>query len=100
MYERLIFATEIERASTRQLLGDAFPLSKLWYVADDTDFLMDMEVNISEETFFRYMATTLGPARLLLYSCFNLSMAMHDPPIWLVHALRHVCYQLPSGEAK
>jgi hypothetical protein len=39
-YERLIFATEIERAGTRQLLSDAFPLSKLWYVQDEIDFIM------------------------------------------------------------
>ena len=100
MYERFIFATEIERAGTRELLSDAFPLSKLWYVHDDIDFLMDMEVSIPQEIFFQYVATTPGPARLLLHSCYHLSLALHDPPLWLIHELRKMLYQLPSGGIK
>jgi hypothetical protein len=99
-YERLIFATEIERAGTRQLLSDAFPLSKLWYVQDEIDFIMEWEVDIPKDIFFQYVATTAGPAALLLHSCFNLSLALHDPPLWIIHELRKLCYQLPASGIK
>jgi len=92
MYERLLFASEIERAGTRETLSEAFPLGKLWYVTDelDTDFLMDAEFPCSQETFFRYAITTPGPARLLIYSCYNLSMALHEPPLWMIQELRRL----------
>jgi hypothetical protein len=98
MYERLIFATEIERAGTRQMLSAAFPLARIWDVYDDIDFILDMEAACTQETFFRYAIVTPGPARLLIYSCYGLSMEMHDPPLWMIHELRKL--YLTSGELK
>jgi hypothetical protein len=97
MYERFIFASEIERAGTRQSLSDAFPLGKLWYVCDDldTDFLMDAEFPCSNETFFRYAIQAPGPARLLIYSCYNLSLALYEPPLWMIQELRKLYLPLP-----
>jgi hypothetical protein len=96
MYERFIFATAIERAATKEILSEAFPMGKLWYVSDDIDFLMDMEVPCTQETFFRYAVQTPGPARLLLYSCYNLSMLLHEPPLWMIQELRRLFLQLPA----
>jgi hypothetical protein len=100
MYERFIFATEIERAGTRETLSDAFPLSKLWYVMDEfeVDFLMDAEFPISQETFFRYAVQAPGPARLLIYSCYSLSLLMDDPPFWMKSELKRLNFRLPPAE--
>jgi hypothetical protein len=102
MYERFIFASEIERSGTRQMLSESFPLAKIWNVHDEleTDFLMDMEAPCSQETFFRYVVQTPGPARLLIYSCYNLSLLLHEPPLWMIQELRRLSFQLPSGEIK
>lgn len=90
MYERFLFASEVERAGTRETLSTAFPLGKIWYVSDelDTDFLMDAEFPCSNETFFRFAIMTPGPARLLIYSCYNFSMLLHEPPLWMIQELR------------
>lgn len=91
MYERLLFASDIERAGTREMLSTAFPLGKLWYPHDELgDFLMDAEVDVPQETFFRYAIQTPGPARLLIYSCYNLSLALHEPPLWMIRELRRL----------
>lgn len=91
MYERFLFADEIERSGTRETLACAFPLSKLWYPHDELgDFVMDAEVPVSQETFFRYAVQTPGPARLLIYSCLNLSLALHEPPLWMIQELRRL----------
>ena len=99
MYERFIFATEIERAATRETLSESFPLGKLWYVSDeyDTDFLMDAEFPCSQETFFRYAVQAPGPARLLIHSCYHLSMLLHEPPLWMIQELRRLHFQLPAN---
>jgi len=99
-YERLIFATEIERAGTRQLLSDAFPLSKLWYVQDEIDFIMEWEVDIQKISFFNMWLLPPVPLHFFLHSCFNLSLALHDPPLWIIHELRKLCYQLPASGIK
>jgi hypothetical protein len=98
MYERFLFADEIERAGTRETLADAFPLGKLWYIHDEleTDFLMDAEFPCSKETFFRYAIQTPGPARLMIYSCYNLSLLLHEPPLWMIQELRRLYFQLPA----
>lgn len=97
MYERFLFASEVERAGTRESLSEAFPLGKLWYVSDelDTDFLMDAEFPCSETTFFRYAIQAPGPARLLIYSCYNMSMLLHEPPLWMIQELRKLYLPLP-----
>ena len=99
MYERFLFVNEVERAGTRETLADAFPLGKIWYVSDeyDIDFLMDAEFPCSQETFFRYAVQTPGPARLLIYSCYNLSLALHEPPLWMIQELRRLFFQLPAS---
>lgn len=102
MYERFLFADEIERAGTRETLADAFPSSKLWYVSDDleTDFLLDADFPCSQETFFRYAVRTPGPARLLIYSCYTMSMLLHEPPLWMIQELRKLYFQLPASGLK
>lgn len=97
MYERFLFASEVERAGTREVLSASFPLGKLWYVADqfDTDFIMDAEFPCSNESFFQYAIQTPGPARLLIYSCYNLSLALHEPPLWMIQELRRLYLPLP-----
>jgi len=96
MYERFIFATEIERGGTRQLIGDAWPLAKVWDVYDEDDYVLDAEIPCSQETFFRYAATTPGPARLLIHSCYYLSLLLHEPPLWMVQEMRRLLYSLPG----
>lgn len=98
MYERFIFASEIERSAARETLSEAFPLAKIWYVSDpeDTDFLMDAEIPVTTETFFQYAIHTPGPARLLIFSCYNLSMQMLNPPVWMEFELRKLHRQLPA----
>ena len=100
MYERFLFANEVERSGTRQTVSDAFPLAKIWNVSDEfeTDFLMDGEFPCSQETFFRYAITTPGPARLLIYSCLNLSLLLHEPPLWMIQELRKFYFQLPASQ--
>lgn len=96
MYERFIFATEIERAGTRQTLSETFPQGRTWYIFDvlETDFLMDAEFPCTEESFFRYAIQTPGPARLLIYSCYTLSLMLDDPPLWMIHELRRLGFSL------
>ena len=94
MYERLIFVTELERAATRETLSDNFPLGKLWYVQDDTDFLLDDEFSCTQQTFFRYAVQTPGPAVWLISSCLNLSLMMHQPPLWMAEELRKLNLRL------
>lgn len=97
MYERFLFASEVERAGTRETLSYDFPLSKIWYVSDEyeIDFLMDAEFPVSQETFFRYALQTPGPARLLIYSCYNMSLLLHEPPLWMIQELRKLFFRLP-----
>ena len=96
MYERLIFVTELERAATRETLSDNFPLGKLWYVPDADDFLMDAEFTCTQQVFFRYAIQTPGPAVWLIHSCLNLSLMMHNPPIWMVEEIRKLNLRLPA----
>ena len=88
MYERFILVSELERAATRQLVRGDWPVARLWDVCDDLDFLMDMELEVEESAFFRWAVATPGPARRIIYSCYNLSLALHDPPLWMVRELR------------
>ena len=97
MYERFIFVTELERAATRETLSENFPLGKLWYVPDDTDFVMDAEFSCTQQTFFRYAAQAPGPATWLIHSCLNLSLMMHQPPLWMVEELRKLSLRLPAS---
>lgn len=92
MYERLIFATSLERDATRQLIQDNFPAATLIDAPDveGDDFLLDVNIAIEKEVFFRWVSTTLGPCRLLLYSCYHLSMDLFDPPTWMVAELRRM----------
>lgn len=101
MYERFLFADEVERSGTREILSGAFPLAKLWYPQDEYGgFLMDGDMPCSQETFFRYATQTPGPARLLIYSCYYLSLALHEPPLWMIQELRRLYLQLSSGDVK
>jgi hypothetical protein len=97
MHERFIFVSEIERAATRQILSDNFPLGKLWYVPDETDFIMDAEFPCSQETFFRYAILAPGPSGRLAFSCLYLSLLMHEPPLWMAQELRKLTHQLPAA---
>jgi hypothetical protein len=97
MHERFIFATEIERAAARESLSSNFPLGKLWYVPDDTDFIMEAEFPCSLQTFFRYAIVAPGPAHLLIYSCFHLSMMMFEPPLWMIGELQKANHRLPAN---
>jgi len=97
MRERFLFVTEIERAATREMLSDNFPLAKLWYVHDDTDFVMDTDFPCSEEVFFRYAAQAPGPSGVLIYSCLYLSLLMLNPPAWMAAELRKLQFRLPAS---
>lgn len=90
MYERFIFVSELERSATRELVHDEFPVARLWDVCDDVDFLMDMDLALDEGVFFRWAVATPGPARWVIYSCFNMSLALHDPPAWMVQEMRRL----------
>jgi hypothetical protein len=67
---------------------------------NELDYIFDVEAPCSQETFFRYVAQTPGPARLLLYSCYNLSLMLFEPPLWMIQELRRLNFALPSGEIK
>jgi hypothetical protein len=97
MRERFIFVSEVERSATREMLADNFPLAKLWFVADDTDFIMDAEFPCSEETFFRYAILAPGPLGRLAFSCLHLSLMMHDQPLWMIQELRKLTHMLPAS---
>ena len=96
MRERFIFVSEVERTATREALSSTFPLGKLWYVPDDTDFIMDTEFPCSEETFFRYAVQAPGPAGLLVFSCLHLTLLMLDPPSWMTAELTALHRRLPA----
>jgi hypothetical protein len=96
MRERLIFETDTERAEVRKSLSETFPLGKLWYVPDDTDFLMDAEFPCSEEAFFRYALLAPGPHGQLVFSCLHLTLLMLDPPPWMAAELSKPQRQLPA----
>jgi len=91
-YERLIFATKIERSATRQLIRDSFPSASIIDTPDDLaeDFILDVYVPVEKCIFFRWATSTIGPCRLLLYSCFTMSMEMYDPPPWMAVELRRL----------
>jgi hypothetical protein len=97
MRERLIFVSEVERTATREALSVKYPLGKLWYVPDDTDFIMDTEFPCTEETFFRYAVEAPGPAGLLIFSCLHLSLMMLDPPPWMLIELASLHRRLPAN---
>lgn len=97
MRERFIFVSEIERAATREALSNEFPLGKLWYVADDTDFIMDADFPCSEETFFRYAIQAPGPLGRLAFSGLNFSLMLHQPPLWMIQELRRITHMLPAA---
>lgn len=88
MNERLIFATPVERAGTCELILCNFPIARFTHIPDEEDFISDMELAVNAPVFFRWAATTVGPARLVLFSCFNLSLALHEPPSWMAHEIR------------
>lgn len=92
MYERLIFATEVERAATRQLIHDNFPSAICVDMPDNLaeDFLLDVNIEVEKCIFFRWASATLGPSRLVLYSCYNMSIELFDPPAWMVVELRRL----------
>ena len=90
MYERLIFATELERAATRQLIQQAFPSANLIDLSDADDYILELSVDVEKCIFFRWACATPGPTKLLLYSCFNMSMELFDPPPWMLVELRRL----------
>ena len=97
MHERFIFVSEVERSATREMLSDNFPLGKLWYVPDETDYIMEAEFPCSQETFFRYAMLAPGPSGRLVFSCLNLSLLMHEPPLWMMQELHKINHQLPAS---
>ena len=92
MRERFIFTSDIERKAAKEFIQDNFPLARLVCATDalDTDFLLDMDLPIERVIFFRWAAVTHGPARLLLYSCYYLSLDLYDPPSWMTVELRRL----------
>jgi hypothetical protein len=97
MFERFILPGEIERTGTRQLVHTNFTLAKLWDINDECDFIMDMELAIEKPIFFRWAASTVGPAGLVLYSCYNMSLELHNPPLWMIQEIRGLSYRLTDG---
>jgi hypothetical protein len=97
MYERFILPGEVERNGTRQLVQTNFAIARLWDVHDECDFIMDMELALDKTVFFRWAASTVGPAGLVLYSCYNMSLELHEPPLWMVHEIRCLAYRLTDG---
>jgi hypothetical protein len=96
MRERFIFVSDVERAAIREVLSGHFPNGKIWYVADDTDFIMETEFPCSEEAFFRYAVQAPGPAGRLISSCLHLTLMMLDPPPWMVAELAALQRRLPA----
>jgi hypothetical protein len=94
MRDRLIFDTETERAEMRKVLGDTFPLGKIWYVPEAVDYyIMDIDFPCSEETFFRYAIQAPGPHGRLVFSCLYLTLTMLDPPPWMASEINRLQQQ-------
>lgn len=92
MYERFILTTDLEREATKHLVRVNFPAAELAYVLEpeDSDFMLDMNLPVDKVVFFRFAATTHGPARLLLYSCYHMSLELYNPPNWMAAELRRL----------
>ena len=92
MYERLIFATPLERDASRQLIHDNFPSAFIMYVPDTEadDFILDVNIPVDKCIFFRWAIATLGPGSALIYSCYTMSLELHDPPLWMIGELRRL----------
>lgn len=92
MYERLIFTTEIERSATRQLIRDNFPSAIIVDMPDNLadDFILDVNIEVEKCIFFRWASSTQGPSRLVLYSCYYMSLDLFDPPAWMLVELRRL----------
>lgn len=99
MFERFIFADETEREGTRELVTSAFPLAMLCNLPDPEaeDFITDMYAPIEERIFFRWAISTHGPARLLVYSCYHMSLALCEPPDWMIMELSMTKLRLTDG---
>jgi hypothetical protein len=92
MYERLIFTTSLERDASRQLILINFPSAFVMYVPDTeaNDFILDVSIPVEKCIFFRWAIATLGPGSALIYSCYTMSLELHDPPSWMIVELRRL----------
>lgn len=98
--ERLIFVSDLERLASRQLIFNNFPLACFSMIDDPPDFCLDIEIPVDRAIFFRWAITTIGPARLLVYSCFELSLSLCDPPPWIALEIqRYQSRLLTDGRA-
>jgi hypothetical protein len=94
MFERFVFPTEIEREGTRQLIIVNFPSAKLWYMQDETDFVMDMELDVEKVVFFRWAIQPMGAGVPVLFYCLHMSLETYDPPAWMSNEIRIINQKL------
>jgi hypothetical protein len=99
MDELLIFGSRSERICTFELLRDAFPLAILNFFHDSEadDYIISMKLAVEPQVFFKWAATTVGPAGPILYTCLNLSLDLFDPPYWMQMELYKLRMRLGDG---
>ena len=85
MIERLIFVTLIEQEATRQLLEDNFATMIIANVGNETEFALDIVIDCDPKLFFKWAFTSQ-----VLAFCFNMSLDLHDPPVYMKEALREL----------
>jgi len=85
MIERLIFGTLIEQEATRQLLKDNFAAMVIANVGDGTEFALEIVIDCDPKLFFKWAYTSQ-----VLSFCFNMSLDLHDPPVYMKEALREL----------
>ena len=92
MYERLIFASEIERQATRMLIRDVFPHAIMIDLPDGicSDYIFDLNLDIEKCVFFRWAIGTQPDGCVPLYFCYGMSMELFDPPPWMANELRRL----------
>ncbi len=86
MIERLEFPTKIEQEATRELLKDNWPAIAIASLGDGHEtFILEIMVSTDAKLFFKWAYSS----RVLIY-CFNLSLELFDPPVYMREALHEL----------
>ncbi len=101
MYELFVFPTEIEHASTKQLVRHSFPMAELCDVVDPRDpddIFMDFRYDIKLGLFLRWAVDTTEGGNRVLHYCYNLSIALVETPCqngWSANSKPSLIYSIP-----
>lgn len=86
MVERLIFSTLIEQEATRELLKDNWASMAIASLGDGQEsFILEIAIDADAKLFFKWAYSN----HVLIY-CYNLSLELFDPPVYMQEALREL----------